>query len=186
MKKVIAVFAALLLLAAFVSCKNNKPSPTPAPADNGGYKALLDNCVELAANYSRELAEKCIPSGMIEKQVAVNKEQGRDFWELLKAQFDDQRALYAETYGDDWKITYTVIEAVEKDEKGIENYKQFDSHYFTQYGIDASKISAVTFAKVNMHIEGSRDSNDKEKTIQCFCIDGNWYSFYAVMMGLRL
>ncbi|MBQ2330526.1 MAG: hypothetical protein II387_07185, partial [Oscillospiraceae bacterium] len=109
MKKIIAVFAALLLLAAFVSCKNNKPSPTPAPADNGGYKALLDNCVELAANYSRELAEKCIPSGMIEKQVAVNKEQGRDFWELLKAQFDDQRALYAETYGDDWKITYTVI-----------------------------------------------------------------------------
>lgn len=180
MKKAIAIFAALVMLFAFAACKKETVQ------NKDGYIELLDNSMELMRNYSEELARKVMPEGMVDSQVKANEERGRDFFALLEQQFSDQRASYAATYGDDWKISYTVNEAVEKDKEGIENYKAFDAHYFETYGIDTSKITAVTFAKVTVRIEGSRDSNEKDKTIQCFLIDGKWYSFYAVMMGLRL
>lgn len=192
MKKLIAVCLAVIMLLAFAACKKD-PKPTPGPDATSApenkeetFTDLLDRCVALVGNYSEERLRETMPEGMLSKQIEMNNERGRDFMELIRAQFEEQAAEYAETYGEDWKISYTLNQADEKDAAGIENYKSFDSHYFSEYGIDTSKIEAVTFARVTMHIEGSRDSADKDKTIQCFKIDGKWYSFYAVMMGLRL
>jgi hypothetical protein len=183
MKRFSALLLALITLLALCACHKEPEKPAP---EAESCTDLLDKCVKLAEKYDEDLVREVMPAGMLDYYIAENAKKDKDFLELLKAQFEESQAVYARTYGEDWKITYEMLEADEKDEAGIESYKAFDSFYFSNYGIDTDKIEAVTFAKVRMHIEGSLDSNDKEKTIQCFLIDGKWYSFYAVMMGLRL
>lgn len=185
MKRILALILSLITLTALCACRKDTPVQ-PSGDEKEGYKLLLDKCTELAQGYDDALVREVMPAGMLDYYITENAKKDKDFLALLKDQFEESQKAYAETYGEDWKITYELLEADEKDEAGIENYKSFDDFYFENYGIDTDKIEAVTFAKVRMHIEGSRDSNDKEKTIQCFMIDGKWYSFYAVMMGLRL
>lgn len=183
MKKIIAVLLVLLTLASFAAC-GKKPA---ASFDREGYKVLLDESVKLYSDFSREQVEKvCHPNEIAYKTDMYRERKDADYIELLGKDLEAVCEKYDELYGTDWKITYTIREAVEKDEKGIEQYKQFDHFYFEEYNIDTDAFQAVTFAKVTVHIEGSKGSFDKNKTIQCFCIDGTWYSLYAFRIGLAL
>ena len=182
MKKTIAVILAVLALLSLAAC-GKKPS---ANYDHEGYKALLDEAIKLYTDFSSEQFEKVCHPNDIAYNVESYQKNGKDYLEAAKTTFDALNEKYTSLYGEDWKITYTINEAVEKDEKGIEKYKQFDNHYFKQYNIDTDKFQAVTFAKVTVHIEGSKGSFDKDKTIQCFCIDGVWYSLYAYRIGFAL
>lgn len=187
-------FAAFMLAVIFVLCLSACGTGDTQNGGNGGaefdkegYRVLLDNAAKLPSEFSEELLNKVMHPGEIKyKSDFYASEKNEDFIALVREEFETTAQSYAETYGDDWKITYTVNEAVEKDAEGIQNYKEFDGFYFNTYNIDTDKIQAVTFAKVTVHIEGSKDFNDKDKTIQCFCIDGVWYSFYAVRLGLKL
>lgn len=181
MKKTLALVLAVFTLFALCACRK-----TPAVQEEESVRKLLDDCVRLAQSFDEELARKVMPEGMYDYYVSEYANRDQDFIALLRDQFAESQTHYAQTYGEDWKITYEMLEEIEKDAEGVQNYIEFDSYYFRSYGIDTDKIEAVTFAKVRMHIEGSLDSNEKDKTIQCFLIDGKWYSFYAVMMGLRL
>ena len=183
MKKVFALILALILLASLCACKKGGPEKS---FDKEGYKQLIEDCIKLIESYDEETARKVICPGMLDYYIKSNEEQGRDFLALLQKQFEENQAKYAQVYGNDWKLTYTIESADEKDAEGIQKYKEFDSFYFDNYSVNTDNIQAVTFVKVNIHIEGENGSNDKTKTVQCFCVDNEWYSFYAVMLGLNL
>jgi uncharacterized lipoprotein YehR (DUF1307 family) len=182
MKKITALLLIVLTLASFAAC-SNKPS---ANYDHEGYKTLLDEAIKLYPVFSEEqFAKVCHPND-IAYNVENYKKSNKDYIEAVRTVLDGLNEKYTALYGEDWKISYTIREAVEKDEKGIEKYKKYDSHYFKQYNIDTDKFQAVTFAKITVHIEGSKGSYDKDRTIQCFCIDGVWYSLYAYRIGFAL
>ena len=184
MKRILSILLIALTLASLAAC-SGKPSPSEEPES---YKTLLDNAVQLYNDgFSREQLDKvCHPNETEYKIAAFRERRDSDYIEALQNDIESFRRTYDELYGDDWKISYTVREAVEKDEAGIEQYKNYDNYYFEEYGIDTGKFQAVTFAKITVHIEGSKGSFDKDKTIQCFCIDGKWYSLYAIMIGYSL
>lgn len=181
MKKALALILLLAMLAALAACGEK-----PASYDKEGYKALFDIAVNLPKEHSRETINKIFPSSGTDYLIKTFAERDRDYMAELDAQYNDMDSSYAEKYGDDYRITYTVVKAVEKDKEGIEQYRSYDSHYFDVYGVDASKVVAVTFVTVSLKIEGSKDSYEREKTLQCYCIDGNWYSFYSTQLPLKL
>ena len=181
MKRIIAILIAALCLAALAACgaKNDN-------TDREGYKAMLDIASELPREHSRETLDLIFPASGTDYLINTFKDRGRDYIEELNAQYDEMHENYAAKYGSDYEITYTVTEAVEKDAQGIENYKSYDSHYFDVYGVDPDAVTAVTFVTVHLRIEGSKDSYERDKTLQCFCIDGRWYSFYSLQLPLKL
>ena len=183
MKRSIAIILLAALLASFAACSvKNTPARDPE-----GYIALLDNAIRLPAEHSDELIRKVYYPGETEYYVNYYRDnKGEDYMAILNEEFGNIAAHYAETYGEDWKLSYKINEADVKDAAGIEKYKSFDSFYFKTYGIDTDKITDVVFAKVTVTIEGSKDSNSKDKTVQCFCVDGEWYSFYAIRLGVSL
>ena len=183
MKRFLSILLIALTLASLAAC-SKKPA---AAFDPEGYKALLDDALLLYnGEYSREQVDKVCHPNEIAYKIDDYKKKDRDYLEELSNDIKTVCKRYDDLYGDDWKISYTIREAVVKDEAGIEKYKAFDSHYFDLYGIDTDKFQAVTFAKITVHIEGSKGSFDKDRTIQCFCIDGVWYSLYAIRIGLAL
>ncbi len=178
---------ALTALLALCACTaGEKIKDDALKYDPEGYKTLLDNALKLTANFDRKLLDKVSHPNETEYYINYYKEKDQDYIDLLKNEFNGIGEDYAERYGDDWKLSYTVDSVEEKDAEGIENYKKFDSYYFKTYNINTDDIQAVTFVKVTVHIEGSLGSNDKQKTIQCFCIGGEWYSFYAIRLGIKL
>lgn len=180
MKRILIILMASLLLA-FGAC-------APANDENGqadaGYKKLLDVGIKLPSGCTEELVKSVIHPSELAFDIEDYKKNGKDYMEMVCSELNDKGREYAEKYGDDWKLSYEIKEAVEKDAKGIEQYKQFDSFYFERYGIPTDEFRAVTFVKVKVHIEGSKGSADKDRTIQCFQIGDEWYSLYAVRMGL--
>ena len=154
--------------------------------DREGYKALFDNALKLPRQFDRKLLDKVSHPNEIEYNINSYNERGQDYIALLQTEFDGIGKDYTERYGDDWKLSYTVDSVDEKNAEGIENYKKFDSYFFKTYNINTDDIQAVTFVKVTVHIEGSLGSNDKQKTVQCFCIGGEWYSFYAIRLGIKM
>ena len=183
MKRFLSIALIALTLASFAAC-GKSPS---AGYDPEGYKALLDDALQLYNDgFSREQVDKVCHPNEIAYKIDDYKKKDKDYIDALDNDIEATRTMYDELYGEDWKISYSIREAVVKDDNGIEKYKQFDSHYFELYGIDTDAFQAVTFAKVTVHIEGSKGSFDKDRTIQCFCIDGKWYSLYAIRIGLAL
>ena len=182
MKRALALIIAVVTLLSLAACGQKDPGS----ADDAGYLLMLDNAIRLPREYSRELFDKVAPPSETEYKIEMYRSKGEDYLAAVEAQYAKTCSDYDEVYGKDWVLSYTVVSVDEKDEAGIENYKKFDNYFFETYGIDTDKITAVVFVKVNVHIESPRDYNDKEKTIQCFCLDGNWYSFYGAMMGLKM
>ena len=182
MKRLTAILLAFLMVISFAACSGS----SRADYKKDGYITLLDNAIKLPSEYSEALVKKVLWPGEIDFMVKSYSERGKDYMALLEEDFTHIRENYSEVYGEDWKLSYTIDSVDEKDEKGIENYKNFDGFYFDSYGVDTSRIRAVTFLKVTVRIEGSRDQNEKQKTIQCFCIDNEWYSFYAIRLGVNL
>ena len=184
MKRFVSIILLASMLLAFAACSGKKPG---GGFDPEGYKDLLDCAIRLPSEFSEELVKQVIHPGEYAFHADYYKEnKGEDYLALLQAEFAKIAQSYAETFGEDWKLSYKINEAQVKDEKGIENYKNFDSFYFKTYNVDVDRIQSVVFAKVTVSIEGSLDSNSKDKTVQCFCIDGKWYSFYAVRLGVNL
>ncbi len=181
MKRFTAVVLAALCLAALCACGVKKTN-----YDREGYKAMFDIAVNLPRDHSREKIDRIFPASGTDYLVTVFSDRGRNYLEELDNQYNEMHAEYAEKYGDDYAITYEVVNAVEKDKAGIEQYKNYDSHYFDVYGVDTDAVQAVTFVTVKLRIEGSKDSYEREKTLQCFCIDGNWYSFYSTQLPTKL
>ncbi|MBR3383073.1 MAG: hypothetical protein IKG85_08595 [Clostridia bacterium] len=182
MKRIIAVILLAAMLAALAACTGKNTEYDPE-----GYKALLDNAIKLPSEYSDELFEKvCFPGETSYFVDYYKNEKNDDYLRLIREDYGKIADHYAEVYGEDWKLSYVINEAQVKDAEGIEQYKAFDSFYFKTYGVNVDRIQAVTFAKVTVSISGSKDSNSKEKTVQCFCVDGVWYSFYAKRLGVNL
>lgn len=183
MKKLISAALAALLLLSLCACSGNKPQP---PVEKDSYNVLLDASLKLVTDFDRETLDKVLYRSQIEYMIQDYASKDKDYIAALEEEFASVAAAYTEAYGEDWKLSYTINETIEKDAEGIEKYKEFDSFYFKTYGIDTDKIQAVTFLKVTAHIAGSLGSNSKDRTIQCFMIDGAWYSFYAIRLGLKL
>lgn len=190
MKKLIAITIALASLLALCACGSGTPAEKPDPAapafDKEGYKGMLDTALTLVSDFNEESFAKVIPQCEIDYNIKEFASRDKDYIELVKQEYAATAAAYAETYGDDWKLSYVINSVDEKDAEGIEKYKSFDNFYFTTYGVDLDKISAVTFVKATVKIEGSKGSNTKDKTLQCFCYNNEWYSFYAVRFGFKL
>ncbi|MBO6060992.1 MAG: hypothetical protein J6P98_02605 [Clostridia bacterium] len=181
MKRIIPI----LLLAAFILPLAACSVPAPA-VDKDGWKVPLENALGLIREYDPALLETIVPPSENEYFINYYKEKGEDYEELLRGEYAAVAEEYNEVFGEDWVITYELLDAAEKDEEGIRKYKEFDGFYFETYGIDTDKIQAVTFVKALVKISGSKGENSKEKTVQCFCYDGEWYSFYALRFGLKL
>ena len=197
MKKIFALVLAIAALLVFCACSGTpggEASPTEAAEtlapskdfDKDGWKLLLDNGLKLVSDYSEELLRTVIPAGEIEFNVNEFAKRDKDYLALVRQDYEDAAKAYTEAYGEGWTLSYTVNTVDDKDAEGIEKYRAFDSFYFKSYGIDVSGISAVTFVKVTVKIEGPLGSNTKDKTIQCFCYDNEWWSFYALRIGLKL
>ena len=191
MKKITALILVLVSALALCACGSggSNTAETPAPsAGDGGYIEMLDAAIALIGGYSRELMDKVIPPEETEYYIDFysHKDPPVDYLTELKNQFAEMADNYAATYGDDWKLSYKVKTVDCKDAEGRQKYLDYDHFYFNTYGIDMSKVDDVVFVTVDIHIEGSKDSNDKEKTLQCFRYNGNWYSFYGAMMGTKL
>lgn len=181
MKKLLCVLLSALFVLSLASC--NKTNGF----NKDGWKDMLDAAIKLPTECTRELLDKVNPPEETDFYIKYYKEEkNQDYLAELANQFKDITDRYTEDYGADWKLSYTVLDVQEKDAEGIANYKSYDGYYFRTYGIDTDKIQAVTFVKVNVHMESSSYTNDKEKTLQCFCIGGVWYSFYGAMLGTKL
>ena len=182
MKRITAIVLFAVMAALLCACSAaSKPE-----FDKDGWRVPLDSAVTLTHEFDEALLDKIVPKSETEYYVDLFKGKGEDYIDVLSKEFESIRADYAERYGDDWTVSYEVTEVTEKDEEGIRKYKEFDSYFFKTYNINTDDISAVTFVKVRVHIEGSKGSNDKDKTLQCFCLNGEWYSFYAIRLGVKL
>ena len=183
MKKFIALILAAAALLAFCACEGSSSRPA---VSKDGYKAMLDIALKLVTDFTEEDFAKVLPPSAIEYNKEEYAKRDKDYIELVKQDYAATAASYSEAYGSDWKLSYVINSADEKDAEGIEKYKKFDDFYFRTYNVDQDRITAVTFVKVTVKVEGSKGSNTKDKTIQCFCYDGAWYSLYAVRLGLKL
>lgn len=177
---------AIMLLAVFAALLCACSAAPDAEFDKDGWRVPLDSAVALTHEFDKALLDKIVPHSETEYYVGFFKDKGQDYITVLSDEFESIRADYAERYGDDWAVSYEVTEVTEKDEEGIRKYKEFDSFYFETFNVNTDDITAVTFVKVRVHIEGSKGSNDKEKTLQCFCLGREWYSFYAMRLGVKL
>ena len=74
----------------------------------------------------------------------------------------------------------------DKDEDGVQNYREFDSFYFEEYGMDPAKIKEVTYIYYDVTVSGSLGSSTKQKSMWIFKYEGRWYSFYMPRFGLSL
>ena len=185
-KRVLIILLALFMLAA-CACADSPADPESGAESKDGYLTVLDSACELTKHFDRDLMDKVVPPLETEYYVQQYREsKDVDYIEALAENYAQIAAEYDEYFGDDWKLTYTVTALDEKDEEGIANYKVFDHYYFETYGIDLDSIDAVTFVKAKVHIEGSKGSNDKEKTLQFFRSGGEWYSFYAARFGIKM
>lgn len=182
MKKLIAILIAALMLLPLAACKK----PGSADFKKDGYTDMFDAAIKLVTDFDRETLDKVQHPAEISYKISEFKKKDVDYIEALKDEFAGVAASYDEKYGPGWVITYTIDETVEKDEDGIEKYKAFDEFYFRTYGIDTDKFQAVTFVKLTVHISGPLGSGEKARTVQCFCIDGVWYSLYAIRLALKL
>lgn len=182
MKRIAALSILLAMLLAFAACGAKKNTEY----DKEGYMTIFEIASELPRDHSREKLDRIFPSTGTDYLISTYAEHDRDYMEEINAQYDYMHEQYVEKYGADYKIKCEVVEAVEKDEEGIKQYLNFDNHYFEVYGVDKNKVAAVTFVTVRITIEGSLDSFEREKTLQCYCVDGNWYSFYSTQLPLKL
>lgn len=177
------IFAALLF--SLCACASKPAAPSEGSRD--GYVEVLNSACELTKNFDRALMDKVVPPGETDYFIDFYREKkNEDYIEALGSDYARIAAEYDEYFGDDWKLTCTVLDAEERDEAGIQQYRDFDSYFFSTYGYDPAKVDAVTIVKVKLHIEGSKASNDKEKTLQFFRTGGEWYSFYAARLGINL
>lgn len=189
MKRFSFILIVLAALLAFTACNGGGGAPAESPkpsADPEGYKAMFDEALLLLTDYSDERLARVLHKGELDYNIDQYKQRDKDYLQLVRQEFETTAQKYTETYGSDWKLSYTINSVEVKDAEGIEKYKKFDSFFFDSYGIDTDSITDVVFVKLTVKIEGSVDSNTKDKTIQCFCSDGSWYSFYAVRLGLKL
>lgn len=193
MKKLLAVFLTAAMLLVFAACRRDPgvtdPSPAPGATSEADewYKSMFNSAMMIVRMFDEQLLDRIIYPGQLEalkKEYREKKDQ--DYIELLRRDYEAVAAGYTETYGEDWRLSYKINEIIDKDAEGIENYKKFDSHYFKAYNVDTDKIDAVAFVKLTVTIKGSLGENSKDKTIQCFRIDGKWYSFYALRLGVKL
>ncbi len=188
------------MLLSFAACKQKDPgktdpSPEPslspeataAPSDDDWYRSMFDSALMLVRLFDEQLLDRVVhpnQTAALVKEYREKKDQ--DYIELLRQDLQSVALDYQDRYGEDWRLSYKVNEIIDKDAEGIEHYKQYDSHYFNVYNIDTDEIDAVAFVKVTVSIKGSLGENSKDKTVQCFRIDGKWYSFYAIRLGLKL
>ena len=198
--RILSLMIALALLLSLAACSNDGPAETPSDTpdaasptessanefDKDGWKLLLDNGLKLVSDYSEELFRTVVPASEIDFNVSEYAKRDKDYLALVRSEYEEMAEHYTQTYGEGWTLSYTVNSVDEKDAEGIEKYKAFDNFYFNSYGIDLDSISAVTFVKLTVKIEGPLGSNTKDKTIQCFCSDNEWWSFYALRIGLKL
>lgn len=182
MKKLTAVLLLVLFVASLAACSGKQN----ADYDPEGYRQMFDAAIRLPREFSRELLDLVLPPSETDYYIELYNGRDRNYMVELKNEFDSMSKEYSEKYGDDYVIKYDVVEAEVKDEAGIAQYKNYDSHYFNTYGVDTDKIQAVTFVTVRLTISGSKDEYSREKTLQCFCIDGVWYSFYGAMLTTKL
>lgn len=184
MKKAISIMLLTLLLLSLFACAE---APQKQEENKEGYIEVLDAACELVKHFDRELMDKVIPPLETEYYTKLYRERkNEDYVEALKSEYAQIAAQYDEVFGEDWKLSYSVISVDERDSEGIEQYKSFDGYYFREYGFDLDAIDAVSFVKANVHIEGSKGSNDKERTLQFFRTGGKWYSFYAPRFGIKM
>ena len=181
MKRTFAFLLALLTLAALTACSGSNPGQKA-----NSWRSMLDVAANLTRDHSREAMDKVIPASATDYMIGEYQKRGRDYMASIEEEYGELHSQYSEAYGDDYRIEYTVVKTVEKDKEGIESYKSFDSHYFDIYSIDTDAIQAVTFVTVKISISGSKGSYEREKTLQCFCVGGSWYSFYGLMFPTKL
>ena len=177
MKKMLSFAMLLIFSLSLAACRGN----VAPPAEEESVTDLLDAAAQLPSSFSEELLDKCIPESEKAYNVSIYRERkNEDYIESLRGQYAEVAKNYDEKYGEGWSVTYTVSETVEKDAEGIEKYKDFDNYFFTTYEIDLDKVDAVTFVKVTVRVEGPNGSGEKDRTVQCFRLDGRWYSFYSL------
>ncbi len=198
MKRTICILLAavtLLAILPFSGCsilnKVVKPKEDDQSSFSGDYgsaspEELAENAVKLAETCDVKLMNKLLPKGETDYYVNYYDGKGQDYWQLLQKEFDANAAHYVETIGDDWKITYEVTQRNDKDADGVANYREYDSFYFQQYGVDPAKIKEVTFIYYDVTVSGSLGSNTKQKSMWLFKYEGSWYSFYMPRFGLNL
>lgn len=182
------IAALLLALAAVVCAAACKPAEKPKETSSEeGYIAMLDCAIKLPTEFSRELLDNVLPPSETDFYINYYREnKDMDYLEALAGQYRDICEGYTEKYGEGWKLSYSVVSVDVKDEDGIANYKSYDSYYFTTYGVNTDDIDAVVFVTVNVRIESPSDSNEREKILQCFSLNGKWYSFYGARLGINL
>lgn len=181
MKKTLVLILAAVL-AILCGC-----TPKAPDYDADGWRAVIDSAILLPSSFSEETVRKCLSPEEIEfKKADAAQKHDKDYMEELRASYASLKESYDEKYGEDWELTWELREAVEKDADGIKKYLDYDNYFFETYGIDVSDIRAVTFAKITVRISGSKGSGEKDRTVQCFCAGGEWYSFYALSVGAGL
>lgn len=200
-RRVVNIMLALLMLAAalpFSGCSildkilDKKDEKPDTPVIDTGYGSddhdqLADYAVQFAATGDVEYIKRLLPESELKYYEDYYREnKNLDYWQVLSDELAAQKEHYNEVCGNDWVITYEMTQCNDKDEEGINKYREFDSFYFEQYNMDPAKISDVSFIYYDVTITGSLGSNTKQKSMWTFCYEGRWYSFYMPRFGLSL
>ena len=191
MKKTAFLLALVLAAAALFGCTpKDKPVEPSGDSEYGcaDYYELADTALLLAQTGNTELMKKLMPKEALDSKEVQYTEREKDYWALLQQDFDNAAAAYTEAYGEGWKLSYTFTECRDKDEEGIQQYRDYDGFYFEQYGMDPAKIEGASclYAKVTASSADGSKSFTKNKNLWAFKYEGRWYSFYMPSFGLKV
>lgn len=193
LKRFLSIILASLTLLGFAALSGCSDKPAvdggdTADAEYGSssYAEMVEAAFDLVRTGDTALMKKIYPKEELEVKVADYEAKGQDFYELLAEEFEACAARYAEVCGEDWQLSYVFTDVREKDEAGVQNYREFDEYYFRTFGLDPEKITAATYVYADVTVSGSLGSFTKQKSCWLFFYEGRWYSFYIPSFGLNI
>lgn len=145
----------------------------------GSYKSTIKKYYSAIENGDGSKLQACYPFYV--KAAKADGDSASDIKDEYKDRAESLHDLYAERYGDDFKIKYEIKDADKVDKDDLEDFEKELNEAIEEEDINMGKVSISQGYEVEVEgtIKGSEDEDEFEDTFYMLKINGKWNIIYV-------
>lgn len=171
MKKLLALLLALVMILSLCACGDSSKDDDDEEEKPRTYKDAIDDYVEACYKGKTGKIKSLAPKEYWDWREEEYGETAQEVTQEYAETFERREESWREYYGDDYKVSYEVVDKEKLDEDTLE---LFADALEDEYDIEFSVTEGYE-VELEMTIEGSEDEDSDEATFYVLKIDGDWY-----------